>query len=532
MEENNNDGQIKVTIKKIAQQKLIAVFLSSPVLLIIGVSIIFLMIMIIILLFASGFSMPGNVSYGYYNLPENLVVANEGSENITYPLEEYVSRVVAQENGYFKNEDKYPNATMKAQAVVARTYAIVTTDNGNKTIENSTNAQTLLDDKNPNTSLRQELINYGFSEKGADSLLKAVDETKGEVLTYNNKAIFAQYDSSCIKDNCEGLTECTLIYNKQPSGEEHTFTIPATYIENNKYKIGNCEGNHGQGMSQVYARYLQTEKGYPYEDILAFFYDKDVKITKTELGFTEDTITITREEQKFDNRVSCFVSGQTQNRWAVDNTSLSNELKSFVGSAAGTRIGPVKAAYYLANILTQRYNVNLPYFFGGGHGARASNFPPQEPILGVHPKWGTCTSLSYGKYTNPQLYGLDCSGFVLWSIVNGGYNLGDRIADGYKTVGDLLRGSGRFLRYDVLKDNEIAIIQAGDLVLNYDPIDKVYGHIGIIISINKEAKTFYIAEAEATSVGLTVTKSLNLTDWDNVILMDKYYNNPQNVRSK
>lgn len=532
MEEKSKNGQIKLDIKKIAQKKLAAVFLSSPVLLIIGIAIIFIMIIIVILVFASDFSFLNNISFGYYNLPDNIKVANT-----TYPIEEYVTRVVARENPYYVSTDKYSNAAMKAQAVAARTYVLSYTNNGEDAIENSTKVQTYLDDGNPDTTLKEELKNAGFSEAKIFSLFQAIEETKGEILTYEDKIFLSQYDSACVSDNCVNSDFCQLKYTKQPLGEEHVFSVPSSWVKQEHKK--SCDGNHGNGMSQIYAQYLQSQ-GKTYEEIIAFFYSNGVKITKTGLGFLgvdESTIFVTKAEQKFDNTINCNMRlSLTQNQWTESNSYLSTELKSFVGSNRGTRVGPVKAAYYLAVVLTQKNNINLPYYFGGGHTYRSlsnpAEFSPKEPIEGVHPLWGTCKNIVFSdKYKNPQFYGLDCSGFVSWSIYNGGYNLANsKTADEFKNVGILLRQGTNFVRYNIIKDYELAQIQAGDLVLNYDPIKGVYSHVGIIISINKETKYFYIAEEEGTSVGLTVTKSQNLTDWDNVVLMNKYYNNPQNIR--
>ena len=97
------------------------------------------------------------------------------------PLEEYVKNVVAAEVG-----PNWALEALKAQAVIARTYAL----------------RQKLNSNNPNYDLTSSVLDQvyrGDTKGGTDEALiaKAVAETRGEVLTYDGKLIEAFYHSTC-----------------------------------------------------------------------------------------------------------------------------------------------------------------------------------------------------------------------------------------------------------------------------------------------------------------------------------------------
>lgn len=94
------------------------------------------------------------------------------------PLEEYLYGVLPYEMSY-----SWPLEALKAQAVAARTYTL-------KSIENTQN--------NPfdlYSDTRSQM--YKGSAKVYDSVKKAVDETKGQVLKYNKKLFYTYYHANC-----------------------------------------------------------------------------------------------------------------------------------------------------------------------------------------------------------------------------------------------------------------------------------------------------------------------------------------------
>lgn len=94
------------------------------------------------------------------------------------PLETYLYGVLPYEMSY-----SWPLEALKAQAVAARTYTL-------KTLESV---------KNQNFDLFSDVRSqmYKGGGKQYDSVKKAVDSTRGEVLTYQDKLFFTYYHANC-----------------------------------------------------------------------------------------------------------------------------------------------------------------------------------------------------------------------------------------------------------------------------------------------------------------------------------------------
>lgn len=172
-----------------------------------------------------------------------------------YDLESYVAGVVTNEAYSSMGME-----ALKAQAVAARTFAIVTTDYCKIDIENSTNAQT-------------------FNKNFTDRAVEAANSTAGIVLTYDGKLFSSQYDSYCYDDRecpdskCEGDT-CSVTYTRVPSNEKHKIEIPIKW----KSKFTHHSG-HARGMSQLLS-YEMADRGYDYIKILKYFYAEGTEVSK------------------------------------------------------------------------------------------------------------------------------------------------------------------------------------------------------------------------------------------------------------
>ena len=111
--------------------------------------------------------------------------------------------------------------------------------------------------------------------------------------------------------------------------------------------------------------------------------------------------------------------------------------------------------------------------------------------------------------------GLDCSGFVSWALLNGGFDVKD-VGAGWSDEEDLTD-------YGEVKDtiDSINDIKVGDLLHS----DDLGGHIGIIIG--KDNNYFYVAQAiwyDDNSVTVTKFNFNELYEkFPNVVLMDNYY---------
>lgn len=200
----------------------------------------------------------GITSYiGYSTLcPNGVTIEGEG----TFDLEEYVAGVVSNEAYTSEGIE-----ALKAQAVAARTYVLNYTNYCEKTISNSTKAQT-------------------FTRNVNDNARVAASSTAGEILVDSNGNIFsAQYDSFCYDDNdCPDAKRnsdgtYTVKYTKLPNGEVHYITLS----DKNQYgRILNGQG-HAHGMSQLVS-YQMAASGSTYTEILDYFYSDGVKIYKAE----------------------------------------------------------------------------------------------------------------------------------------------------------------------------------------------------------------------------------------------------------
>lgn len=101
------------------------------------------------------------------------------------PLETYITGVVAAEMPvFFKKE------ALKAQAIAARTYALKTTNYGKTAIAPTVARQVFYDEE-------QRKANWASNFLGNEKkIVEAINETKGQVLLYNNELITAMFHST------------------------------------------------------------------------------------------------------------------------------------------------------------------------------------------------------------------------------------------------------------------------------------------------------------------------------------------------
>ncbi len=106
-------------------------------------------------------------------------------------LEEYLKGVVAAEIG-----PKFPMEALKAQAIVARTMTLALLE-----YENGTREKHDTDASDDHTEFQ------AYDEKKiTDNISKAVEETRGQVLTYNGKFVYALFHSAS-KDKTASIEE-------------------------------------------------------------------------------------------------------------------------------------------------------------------------------------------------------------------------------------------------------------------------------------------------------------------------------------
>lgn len=178
-----------------------------------------------------------------------------------------------------------------------------------------------------------------------------------------------------------------------------------------------------------------------------------------------------------------------------------------------TRAGVVAAARFLSLELEYR----IPYFVENG---RLTHFNHQRPYCdGEGRYFHRGLYLSKDKFADieksvagPAMWGayirewsedngvirngLDCSGFVCWCLINGGFDqlgdIGGGLSEGLPTLSDY--GVSQRITMDLLESGKV---KAGDPI-GYD------GHIGIIIGVDDEH--VYVADTLHHHLGLIVTK--------------------------
>lgn len=444
--------------------------------------IIAFIISIIIALLGGG--RHGVAMNGYYAMRCPEVTVTFVDENYvptevkTYPFEEYIAGVVGGEVGHFNSPEVY-----KAFAISARTYFF--SAENNCSIESSDRYQVC----------KEENI--------TDAIRTAVEETKGKVLLREKDIFQTEYDAfACIdKDN----DYYTIAQQNQK--------LPITWINsrinvNSKPEWFICDGilreHHGRGMSQYGSLYLAEEKGYTYDEILAFYYGDDVTISSGYLT------SIAGLEVK--NTTSSSVIDDTLGELLNENGASIEDMNGFIKESVesvgkGTRAGVVAAAVSQINYLYDNFGKRLPYYWGGaytGYGVYKELGGATTPIIS---KYGTC-------YTKK---GFDCSGFVSWAIKNGGYKFGR-----YSTVDFHNVFSGDSC--DITDQNCIG--QPGDLINSRDC------HVQMIVAVDEASGKYMIVESTG-SMGVVMREwnmhSIHYGYKTRILHMDSFYNNPSNV---
>ena len=215
-----------------------------------------------------------------------------------------------------------------------------------------------------------------------------------------------------------------------------------------------------------------------------------------------------------------------------DNELLDTVLSYLIDRAGyGTRAGAVEAARFL----TLRFKNKLNYFYENGRldndgnqdyadgegryyhkGLYLNEYKYEEldvdGIVEGPEVWG-CELWSNGANGELEINGLDCSGFITWCLLNGGYNPGD-IGSGINDNTLDLTDLGQRVSINNISFSEIKV---GDLI-GFD------GHIGMIIG--DDDSSLYVAQAywvKDLQVSVYPYAEIYNSDWKYIIKMDDFY---------
>jgi len=231
-------------------------------------------------------------------------------------------------------------------------------------------------------------------------------------------------------------------------------------------------------------------------------------------------------------------------QYTSEEAKILDEFLEYEINEAGyqTRAGVVAAARFL----TLAFEYRLPYFFengrlngtgvhivdGEGRYYHKGLYLSTDKYADIGQKkdgpamWG-CNLKNRDNTHGWKLFalypnGLDCSGFVAWSLLNGGFDLGDfgshdkPIYDESKIYGD------EFLPVNLTTVNS-GKVKPGDIIA-------IPGHLAIIIGIDEEH--FYVAESNVGFKGLvmnTYKKEELSKSFTYIHLMDNIYKEDGNL---
>lgn len=297
-------------------------------------------------------------------------------------------------------------------------------------------------------------------------------------------------------------------------------------------------------------------------DLLYEFYSNDESIAKIEdgmiVGVKEGTTTIGVKGSKDTLKVivTDLISKPTLsktkkeivpcNKYSEDEAELLDKLLEYYINEAGykTRAGAVAAGRFL----TLQFKYRVPYFYENGrindsgvhkadgegryykkglylHENKFANILytyADKAIWGCPLKNGS-NNPKYGFVAGRKMpNGLDCSGFVSWALVNGGFDPGD-VGAGENEGIYQLTNTGEFtvLTRDLAMSGNI---KTGDL-FNF------WGHIALIIG--QDDDNYYVAESLPHLGGViakTYSKKTVANTFEFVVFMDTFYKEDGNLQ--
>ena len=162
--------------------------------------------------------------------------------------------------------------------------------------------------------------------------------------------------------------------------------------------------------------------------------------------------------------------------------AIVTDAKGFVRQSVGDDVSEERV-----NVITAAYSLvgEVGYFWGG-----------KSTTIGEDPSWGTAEKVSVTGSASTgtvRAYGLDCSGFVTWSVINGYLNQGmqDSVGDGT---------SDQWEKANVVSEQDA---QPGDLVFQKGPEAGSDNHVGIICG-KTDAGDWIAVHCSSSKNGVTV----------------------------
>lgn len=231
-------------------------------------------------------------------------------------------------------------------------------------------------------------------------------------------------------------------------------------------------------------------------------------------------------------------------QYTSNEAKLLDEFLEYRIKKAGyqTRAGVVEAARFL----TLSFQYRIPYFFENGRlfwsgvhyvdgegryyhkGLYLSEdkYDDIGPVKDGPSMWGCDLTnrdnsegwILFAPYPN----GLDCSGFVTWALLNGGFDIGDVGANDLPLLDDSRYYSDVFIPV-TLETLNSGKVKPGDIIA-------LSGHTALIVGIDEEY--YYVAESNVSTEGVVVntyTKPELIKNYTYIHLMDEIYKEDGNL---
>ena len=162
--------------------------------------------------------------------------------------------------------------------------------------------------------------------------------------------------------------------------------------------------------------------------------------------------------------------------------AIVTDARGFVRQSVGDDISEERV-----NVITAAYSLigEVGYFWGG-----------KSTVIGKDSSWGTAEKVSAAGSPSTgttRAYGLDCSGFVTWAVINGydSTNMQNSVGDGT---------SDQWEKANVVSEQDA---QPGDLVFQNGPESGSDNHVGIICG-KTDAGDWIAVHCSSSKNGVTV----------------------------
>lgn len=421
------------------------------------------------------------------------------------------------------------------------------------------------------------LLKYSMFPEIKSINLLSYDESKDVIVLEINKDkdYILHYDYKCI------IKSGNNTYRESGEKNKCTFELPL----NQNYTV-HLENAYGTSKELDVLKYVDNKLDFEFDkdvvylaigeekpitytdkfiipvDMLYEFYSDDDSIAKVEDGKIiglkagDATISVKGHKKTLKVIVTDLISKPTLsktkkeiipcNRYNEEEASLLDKLLEYYVNEAGykTRAGAVAAGRFL----TLQFKYRIPYFYENGrindsgvHKAdgegryyknglylHENKFADiiytyaDKAIWGCPLKNGS-NNPKYGYVAGKKMpNGLDCSGFVSWALVNGGFDPGD-VGAGENEGIYQLTDTGEFtaLTRDLAMSGKI---KTGDL-FNF------WGHIALIIG--QDENNYYVAESLPHLGGViakTYPKKTVANTFEFVVFMDTFYKDDGNLQ--